>query len=130
VGSENWLGFAAGTRGVLNTMAPTNLNLAAIVDLAVKPPILWIHGANDLIVSDTSFFDLNFLGQLGAIPGWPGAEVAPAQPMVSQTRAVLDAYRAHGGAYTELTIDNCGHSPHLEYPEVVLAALLEHVAAV
>ena len=61
-----------------------------LVDLETKPPILWIHGTADAIVSDTSFYDLNYLGQLGIVPGWPGADAAPAQEMVSQTRDVLE----------------------------------------
>ncbi|TFB72655.1 alpha/beta hydrolase [Cryobacterium glaciale] len=122
--SENWPGFAPGGNGVLNTMSPGHFNTTGIVDLAEKPAILWIHGSDDVIVSDTSFFDLNFLGQLGVIPGWPGAEVAPPQPMIQQTRAVLDAYRAAGGEVTELELADCGHSPHLEHPAAFLEALL------
>jgi pimeloyl-ACP methyl ester carboxylesterase len=116
VGSENWPGFGAGAIGVLNTMAPQYFNVSAIVDLAQKPRILWIHGSLDPIVSDTSFYDMNYLGQLGIVPGWPGADVAPAQPMVSQTRDVLDAYTAAGGEVTEVTLEGSGHSPHLERP--------------
>ncbi len=127
VASDSWPGFAAGGRGVLNTMAPTNFNVAGIVDLPVKPPVLWVRGADDVIVSDTSLFDINFLGQLGVIPGWPGEDVAPAQPMVAQTRAVLDAYRAAGGSYVEMVLPDCGHSPHLEhaaeFDEALAAAL-------
>lgn len=127
--SESWPGFAPGSRGVLNTMAPTHLNLSGVVDLDPKPPILWIHGADDVIVSDTSLFDLNYLGQLGVIPGWPGAEVAPPQPMVAQTRAVLDAYAAGGGAYEEVVVADCGHSAHLEHPELVRRAVVDQVTA-
>lgn len=123
--SENWPGFAPGGRGVLNTMAPTNFDTSAIAELAVKPPVLWIHGAQDAIVGDASFFDLNQLGAAGIIPGWPGEEVAPPQPMISQTRAVLARYAAGGGAVTELELDECGHSPHLEHPEAFLGALVE-----
>ena len=129
VASENWPGFAAGTRGVLNTMAPTHLDLTGIIDIDPKPAILWIHGADDVIVSDTSLFDLNYLGQLGAIPGWPGADVAPAQPMVSQTRAVFGRYAAAGGSYEEITVPDCGHSAHLEHPGLVRTALLDHVSS-
>ena len=114
-----WPGFGPGTRGVLNTMVPRYFDVSGIVDLESKPPILWVHGADDVIVSDTSLFDLNFLGQLGAVPGWPGAEVAPPQPMVTQTRAVLDRY----GNYEELVYENCGHSAHLEHPAEFHAAL-------
>jgi pimeloyl-ACP methyl ester carboxylesterase len=126
--SASWPGFAPGTRGVLNTMAPIHLNLSGLIDLAPKPPVLWIHGADDVIVSDTSYFDLNFLGALGAIPGWPGADIAPPQPMKAQTRAVLEAYAANGGHHRELALENCGHSPHLEHPDVVRQALIEHLA--
>ncbi len=127
VGSENWPGFAAGGRGVLNTMAPRYFDTSGIVDIARKPPILWVRGDADAIVSDASFFDLNHLGALGVIPGWPGADVAPAQEMVSQTRDVLEAYRAAGGAVTELVLEGVGHAPHLEQPAVFRRALLENV---
>lgn len=124
IGSENWPGFAPGGRGVLNTMAPTVFDVSGIVDLAAKPPILWIHGTQDAIVGDASFFDLNQLGAAGIIPGWPGAEVAPPQPMISQTRAVLARYSDAGGTVTELELENCGHSPHLEHPEAFRDALV------
>ncbi|MDQ2660992.1 MAG: alpha/beta hydrolase [Actinomycetota bacterium] len=122
--SENWPGFAPGGRGVLNTMAPTVFDTTAIVALDQKPPILWIHGAQDAIVGDASFFDLNQLGAAGIIPGWPGDDVAPPQPMTVQTRAVLDRYVAAGGGVTELELQNCGHSPHLEHPDEFRDALL------
>ncbi len=127
VPSENWPGFAAGTTGVLNTMAPRYFDTSAITDLTEKPPILWVHGTADAIVSDTSFFDLNHLGALGVVPGWPGAEVAPAQEMVSQTRDVLEAYRAAGGVVAELELEGVGHAPHLERPGEVRRALLENI---
>ncbi|TMF48335.1 MAG: alpha/beta hydrolase, partial [Chloroflexi bacterium] len=84
-----------------------------------QPFVLWMRGADDQIVSDTSFFDFGFLGQLGAVPGWPGAEVYPPQPMVTQVRTVLDDYQAHGGQYREVIIPDCGHSPHIEKPDTV-----------
>lgn len=127
VAAENWPGFGPGTRGVLNTMVPKYFNVSGIVDLEAKPDILWVHGANDAIVSDTSFYDLNYLGQLGVIPGWPGEDAAPAQPMVTQTRAVLDAYAAAGGRYAELSIDGAGHSAHLERADLFDPALAAQI---
>lgn len=124
--SDAWPGFAPGDHGVLNTMAPTRCNLTAIVDLERKPPILWIHGDSDAIVSDTSFFDLNYLGQLGVIPGWPGEQLASPQPMVSQTRRVLERYRAQSGEVTELLLEGVGHAPHVERLQECLQALLAH----
>lgn len=129
VATEAWPGFAAGGRGVLNTLAPTNFNTAAIVDLAAKPAVLWVHGVDDAIVSDGSYFDFNMLGKVGAIPGWPGAEIAPPQPMVTQTRAVLDHYRDAGGAVTELALEDSGHAPHLEQAAAFDAALAAHIGA-
>lgn len=125
VPSDNWPGFAAGRTGVLNTLAPQYFDTSGIVDLEPKPPILWVHGDVDAIVSDTSFFDVNHLGALGIIPGWPGEEIAPAQPMVSQTRDVLAAYADRGGKVQELQLAGVGHSPHLERPAEVRRALLE-----
>ncbi len=125
VASQDWPGFGAGTTGVLNTMAPKYFNTSAITELSPKPPILWIRGTADAIVSDASFFDINHLGAAGVIPGWPGAEIAPAQEMVSQTRDVLEAYRAAGGEVTEVALEGVGHSPHLERPAEVRRALLE-----
>jgi pimeloyl-ACP methyl ester carboxylesterase len=84
-----------------------------------------VRGDKDAIVSDTSFFDLAFLGSLGVVPGWPGAEVCPPQPMVGQTRAVLDRYAAAGRAYTEVVYENCGHSPHVERPAEFAVELLK-----
>lgn len=123
--SENWPGFAAGDRGVLNTMAPTHLDLSGIVDVEPKPPVLWIRGDLDAIVSDTSGLDLNTLGQLGVIPGWPGDDVAPSQPMVTQTREVLRRYADAGGRVQEVTFPGAGHSPHLERPDEFRSALLD-----
>jgi pimeloyl-ACP methyl ester carboxylesterase len=120
--TDTWPGIAPGDRGVLNTMAPNHFNVAeALVNVPDKPPITWVRGDRDAIVSDTSFFDLAYLGKIGAVPGWPGDEVAPPQPMVGQTRAVFERY----GPYTEVVYQNCGHSPHVERPTEVAAELLK-----
>ncbi|WP_433245420.1 alpha/beta fold hydrolase [Streptosporangium sp. CA-135522] len=117
--SEAWPGVAPGDRGVLNALAPTHLRLDDLHTIDPKPPILWIRGEADVIVSDTSLFDLAHLGALGVVPGSPGT---PAQPMVAQTRAALQRY----GAYDEIVLD-CGHSPHIERPEEFRAALIDHL---
>jgi pimeloyl-ACP methyl ester carboxylesterase len=117
--STNWPTVAPGTQGVNNALSPKYLNQSNFATIAHKPPVLWIHGADDQIVSDTSFFDFGFLGQLGAVPGWPGAEVYPPQPMKSQVRFVLDSYKGNGGDYQEAELADCGHSPHIEKFETV-----------
>jgi pimeloyl-ACP methyl ester carboxylesterase len=124
---DAWPGVAPGTRGVLNTMAPTVFDVSGIVDLPEKPPILWIRGDADQIVSDTSLFDLAYLGAVGAVPGWPGEDAFAPQPMVTQTRSVLDRYAATGGAYREVVLPDVGHSPHVERPQEFAVALLQHL---
>lgn len=115
--TDGWPGIGPGQRGVLNAMAPCHFRLAeALVSIESKPPVTWVRGDADLIVSDTSLFDLAYLGSLGLVPGWPGADASPPQPMVSQTRAVLDRYAAAGGSYREIVYAGCGHSPHVERP--------------
>jgi pimeloyl-ACP methyl ester carboxylesterase len=50
--------------------------------------------------------------------------------MVSQTRAVLEAYVQNGGRYREAVIEDCGHSPHVEKPEEFRQALFGFLADV
>lgn len=121
---QAWPGVAPGTRGVLNAMSPLHQRLDDLHRAEGRPPVTWIRGAHDAIVSDASLLDLANLGALGAVDGWPGAEAAPPQPMVTQTRAVLDAYAAAGGRYTEHVIADAGHSPHIERPDEFLDVLL------
>jgi pimeloyl-ACP methyl ester carboxylesterase len=128
VAVQPWPGTAPGERGVLNTMAPTVLDLSGITELPVRPPVLWVRGDADAIVSDTSAYDLAYLGSVGAVPGWPGADAFPPQPMVTQTRAVLDRYAASGGRYREVVMPGVGHSPHVERPQEFTAVLMEHLA--
>jgi pimeloyl-ACP methyl ester carboxylesterase len=123
-----WPGIAPGDRGVLNTMAPTHLRIDDLSGVAPKPPILWLRGADDVIVADTSLYDLAYLGSIGAVPGWPGEQTWPPQPMVAQTRAVLDGYAAAGGHYREVVIEDAGHGPHLDQPEQFRAALTRHLS--
>lgn len=125
--SPNWPGTAPGRRGINNAMAPKYHNLAGFADVTPKPPVLWIRGDSDPIVSDTSMFDLAYLGQLGAVPGWPGAEACPPQPMIAQTRLVLDRYRAAGGFYEEVVVANAGHSPFIEQQETFLNHFRRHL---
>jgi pimeloyl-ACP methyl ester carboxylesterase len=112
--SSNWPGVAPGTTGMNNALSPKYLDQSGFADLDPVPPVLWIRGEEDQIVSDTSFFDLAQLGKLGVVPGYPGEDVVPTQPMVSQLRAVLE--RA-GGRVTETVYADCGHAPHLEHPQ-------------
>lgn len=121
--SANWPMTGPGTGGVNNSISPKYCNLSSFGSAATKAPVLWLRGADDLIVSDTSFLDLNYLGSLGYVPGWPGAETHPPQPMVAQMRAVLEEYTRNGGSYKEVVLADCGHSPHIEQEQRVLDEL-------
>ncbi|WP_420631174.1 alpha/beta fold hydrolase [Candidatus Leptofilum sp.] len=128
VPSTNWPGAAPGDKGVLPAFNRKNFDASSLADIDPKPPILWIRGADDLIVSDYAMFDLAALGHMGAVPGWPGDEECPPQPMLAQTRAVLDKYATNGGSYREEVIEDAGHSPYLEKPEAFNAVFHAHLA--
>jgi pimeloyl-ACP methyl ester carboxylesterase len=117
VASPHWPGVAPGTRGILNALSPRYCNWAGIVDLDPKPPILWTHGAQDIVVADGSPWELGTLGSLGAVPGWPGADAFPPQPMVAQIRDVLTQYEARGGAVEMTIYEESGHFPPLDARE-------------
>lgn len=129
VAATQWPFVAAGTHGVLNTMAPPYFDTSGIVHVDPKPPVLWIRGAADQIVSDAAALDLAVLGRAGAVPGYPGEDAFPPQPMVSQTRAVLERYAAAGGSFSEVVLDGVGHSPHVEAPGAFQEALFGFLAA-
>lgn len=129
VPSANWPGVAPGVYGPANALSPKYAgDVSALYRITPKPPVLWIRGADDQIVSDNSLFDMGTLGALGAVPGWPGADVYPSQPMVGQTRAVLDAYSQAGGTYTEVVFADCGHTPFIEKPDDFNKAFHTHLA--
>lgn len=119
-----WPFAAPGDRGIANTMSPKYTNLSGILNIEPKPPILWVRGAKDSIVSDTCLLDIGYLGKLGYVPGWPGDDVFPAHPMVAQTRYVLERYKEKGGSYEEFIFDNAGHGPHIEEPEKFVEKLI------
>ena len=127
VPSTNWPGAAPGDKGVLPAFNRKYFNASALPSIEPKPPILWIRGADDLIVGDMALFDLAALGAMGAVPGYPGVEECPPQPMLAQTRAVLEAYQAQGGVYQEVAIADAGHSPYLEKPAEFNAAFHAHL---
>lgn len=127
VPSANWPGAAPGTKGVINALSRLYFNAGALADIAPQPPVLWIRGADDLVVSNNAFWDIAALGAMGYVPGYPGVDECPPQPMVDQTRAVLDRYAANGGAYREVVIEDAGHSPFIEKPDAFNAAFHRHL---
>ncbi len=130
VKSANWPFFAPGIFGPVNAASPKyNTDLAErLISTPEKPKLLWIRGSDDLIVSDQSLFDMGVLGKMGLIPGYPGEEEYPAQPMIAQTRHVLESYQKEGGEFTETEIPETGHTPFIEKPEEFLDQFLTHIA--
>jgi pimeloyl-ACP methyl ester carboxylesterase len=132
VKSSHWPFFAPGNRGTLNAFSGKHLKglAEAFVALTPKPKVAWVHGEKDMIVSDTSAWDFASVGMLNLMPGYPGKEVFPHQPMVKQTRRVLERYREAGGEYAELIFPGVGHSPFLEAREAFVKAVVENASGV
>jgi pimeloyl-ACP methyl ester carboxylesterase len=128
VQSPNWPFVAPGKWGATNATSP---KYAVSVDkiLASEPKlnVLWIRGADDMVVSDSAASDPGYLGMAGLIPDWPGEDVFPPQPMIGQNRAVLEKYAAAGGRYKEVAIADAGHLPFIEKPEEFNRALHAHI---
>jgi pimeloyl-ACP methyl ester carboxylesterase len=121
--SENWPNVAPGKWGPINASSPKYIgdSVERFIAADPKPPILWVRGDSDQIVGDNSLFDMGTLGQLELVPGWPGADVYPPQPMVGQTRAVLEKYQSQGGSFREVVISDTGHCPFIEKPKDFMA---------
>lgn len=58
------------------------------------------------------------------MPGWPGADVMPPQPMDAQLRAVLAAYRERGGEAREVAREGIDHGIPLAVPGRVAQEVL------
>ncbi len=115
--SANWPGFAPGSRGILNALSPQYCDWSGIVDLPTKPPVLWTYGDADVVIADASPLEFGTLGSLGVVPGWPGADTAPPQQMIAQTRAVLDRYAERGGRVEVEVLARSGHTPFVDAAE-------------
>ena len=117
VPSDYWPGAAPGKHGIVNAFSRKYFDASDITKIEPKPPILWVRGEDDLVVSNSAMWDIAALGALGFVPGWPGPEDCPPQPMLEQIRAVLETYEEKGGSYEEEVIPDAGHSPFIEKPD-------------
>jgi pimeloyl-ACP methyl ester carboxylesterase len=125
--STNWPGWAPGTHGVMNAISPRYLDVSGPAGIAPKPPVLWIRGSADRVISDDSGMDFVARARAAAMDGYPGEAAAPPQPMLAQTRAVLTAKVAAGGSVREVVIDGAAHAPHLTALPEVLESLIPHL---
>jgi pimeloyl-ACP methyl ester carboxylesterase len=128
--ASSWPGMGPGARGINNAFSPKYCDVSAFGDVRQSFPVLWIRGDEDQVISDQSMFDLAYLGKLGAVPGWPGDESCPPQPMLSQIDSMLDRYRkASGASVRKEVLDGVGHGPLIERSEKV-ADLMREVMGV
>ncbi len=128
VPSPYWPHVAPGQWGPVNALSPKYYNTSSIVELANKPPILWVRGDADVVISDHSLFDpVAFLhAQSGDSPS--AAVTARPQPMVGQMRAVLSRYQRNGGRCREVLMEHTGHSPFLENRRAFLQTFTEFLS--
>jgi pimeloyl-ACP methyl ester carboxylesterase len=125
--SEHWPAVAPGGRGVLNAISPRWCDLTPFADAGLMLPVLWVRGDQDAIVGDASLVDFGQLGALGIMPDWPGAEAFPPQPMVAQTRALLERHAANGGSYREEVLADTGHFAFTQRPREFATLLHAHL---
>jgi pimeloyl-ACP methyl ester carboxylesterase len=122
--------MAPGVWGASNATSPKYAgDIEKIIQGEPKMDILWVRGSHDLAVSDTAASDPGYLGRMGLLPGWPGEEEYPPQPMIGQTRAVLEKYTAAGGSYREVVIQDTGHVPFIEKPEQFNQVFHAHITS-
>jgi pimeloyl-ACP methyl ester carboxylesterase len=121
--------MAPGVRGVNNAVSAKYTDFSGLGAVTHAFRVVWIRGDEDQVISDTSLFDMAFLGKLGAVPGWPCDEACPPQPMLQQIRKLLDRYHAASGAEVkEVVLEGAGHGPVIERSDKV-AELMAEVAA-
>jgi len=127
--SPHWPFVRPGKWGATNAMSPKYIGNLVERILAAEPkvPVLWIYGADDLAVSNTAASDPGTWGPTGRLPGFPGSDAYPPQPMMDQIRKMLDDYRAVGGTYEEVSIADSGHVPFITHPEEFNRAFHAHL---
>jgi pimeloyl-ACP methyl ester carboxylesterase len=130
VAASSWPMFGPGQHGINNAISPKYCDVSSFGDVRQSFPVLWVRGDEDQVISDGSMFDLAYLGKLGAVPGWPGDEACPPQPMLAQIRNVLDRYgKSSGASVREEVLEGVGHGPLIERSERVAELIKETVGA-
>jgi pimeloyl-ACP methyl ester carboxylesterase len=122
--SIHWPNLSPGRWGINNAMSPAYMdNPRDLWGIQPKPPLLWLRGDDDRVVADRSMADVGAMGEAGLVPGWPGEKLYPPQPMIGQTRYVLEQYGLAGGYWEEVVFPGVGHVPQLEVAADFGAAL-------
>lgn len=117
--SPNWPFVRPGKWGATNAMSPRYVGNLVERMLAAnsRTDVLWIYGAQDLAVSNSAASDPGTWGPVGEVPGYPGPEAYPPQPMMKQIRRFLDDYTRHDGRYQEVAVEGSGHVPFITHPD-------------
>ena len=117
--SPHWPYVRPGKWGATNAMSPKYVGnlVERILAATTKIHALWVYGAEDLAVSNMAASDPGTWGPTGRLPGFPGPEAYPPQPMMDQIRKMLDDYSAAGGSYEEVAIAGSGHVPFITHPD-------------
>jgi pimeloyl-ACP methyl ester carboxylesterase len=82
-----------------------------------KVDVLWVYGKDDVAVSNSAASDPGTWGPDGLLPGFPGAQKYPPQPMMDQIRTLLDDYSKCGGKYREVAVEGSGHVPFISHQD-------------
>jgi pimeloyl-ACP methyl ester carboxylesterase len=127
ISSPNWPGIAPGDRGGQNAMSPCYCDTSASHGSSRGRRCCGSAGRTIRSSATPPRSTRRPLGEMGAVPGWPGADVFPAQPQIQQMRAVLDDYAANGGSYREVVLDGVGHGALVERPDNVAGLLTAHI---
>ncbi|MEN8114107.1 MAG: alpha/beta hydrolase [Actinomycetota bacterium] len=127
--SPNWPYVAPGQWGPSNAMSPKYMGnlIERLFAAESKLPVVWIYGADDVAVSNSAASDPGTWGPMGLLPGFPGTEEYPTQPMMDQIRTVLDDYAERGGTYEEVAIEGSGHVPFFSHPDEFNRAFHAHL---
>jgi pimeloyl-ACP methyl ester carboxylesterase len=117
--SPNWPFVRPGKWGATNAMSPKYIDNLVERILASEPKVhaLWSYGADDVAVSNSAGSDPGTWGPTGRLPGFPGSDAYPPQPMMDQIRKMLDDYDMAGGSYIEDVIEDSGHVPFITHPD-------------
>jgi pimeloyl-ACP methyl ester carboxylesterase len=127
--SPNWPFVAPGHWGPTNAMSPKYVGdlVERILAAGQKPKALWIYGSDDVAVSNSAASDPGTWGPQGLLPGFPGPEKYPPQPMMEQIRTLLEDYRNRGGGYEEIAVEGSGHVPFLSHQKEFNASFHAHL---
>jgi pimeloyl-ACP methyl ester carboxylesterase len=121
-----------GRWGPINALSPKFFNASGLADLRDKPPILWLRGAADCIISDASLFDMATVLRDSALAenDPETARTFRPQPMVAQMHQLLERYKQNHGSYKEIVLADAGHTPFIEEQEVFLKQFTSFLSSV